>query len=105
MYAFLKDQCESQVIESKINYDPTSPQLGILCPFNEDPSILPDNKGQVIMIAGHKEELLCNAGLLESFNEEFEKMIKYGSLAELFETEFRMWDCPIHYVSLQHVLN
>ena len=32
-------------------------------------------------------------------------MIKYDALTELSETELGMWDGPVHYVSLQHVLN
>ena len=47
----LKDQYETQVIESKINYDPTLQQFKVSYPFTQDPSILPNNKGQVIKIA------------------------------------------------------
>ena len=43
--------------------------------------------------------------MLESFNEEFEKMIKYGVFVESIEAELRMWKGLVQYVSLQHVLN
>ena len=101
----LKDQYESQVIEAKINYDPSSEQFLVSYPFTQDPSILPDNKNQVIKIAEREEKRLLKSNLLESFNQEFEKLIKYGALVELTETELTMWEGPKHYVSLQHVVN
>ena len=101
----LKDQYESQVIETKINYDQTSQQFRVSYPFIQDPSILPDNKGQVIKIAGREEKRLLKSGLLEAFNKEFEKMINYGALVELSDAELKLWGGPKHYVSLQHVVN
>ena len=73
--------------------------------FIQDPSILPNNKGQVIKIAICEEKRLVKAGLLDNFNKEFEKMISYGALVELSDAELSLWGGPSHYVSLQHVLN
>ena len=101
----LKEQYETQIIESKIHYDPTSEQFKVSYPFTQDPSILPNNKAQVIKIAEREERRLVKAGLLDTFNGEFEKLLQYGALVELSETELSMWSGPRHYVSLQHVIN
>ena len=101
----LKEQYESQVIETKINYDQTINQFVVSYPFTHDPSILPNNKGQVIKIAERLEKRLSKLNLLDAFNKEFDKMIAYGALVELQDTELEQWDGPTHYVSLQHVLN
>jgi len=101
----LKEQYESQVIESKISYDETLNQFVVSYPFTHDPSILPNNKGQVIKIAEREEKRLLKSDLLDAFNKEFDKMIAHGALVELQDAELKQWDGPSHYVSLQHVLN
>ena len=101
----LKEQYESQVIGSKINYDQTLKQFVVSYPFTHDPSILPNNKGQVIKIAEREEKRLTKSNLLEAFNREFDKMIALEALVELQDAELKLWDGPVHYVSLQHVLN
>ena len=100
-----KEQYETQVIESKITYDSTSKQFVVSYPFTQDPEILSDNKMQVIKIAEREEKRLFRSGLLDSFNQEFLKMLQYGALVELTAAELNIWDGPKHYVSLQHVIN
>ena len=100
-----KEQYETQVIESKINYDATSKQFVVSYPFTQDPAILPNNKMQVLKIAEREEKRLIRSNLLNSFNQEFSKMLQYGALTEITDDEISMWDGPIHYVSLQHVVN
>jgi len=90
----LKDQYESQVIESKISYDQTINQFVVSYPFTQDPSILPNNKGQVIKIAEREEKRLSKLNLLDAFNKEFDKMIAHGALVELHDTELEQWDGP-----------
>ena len=87
----LKEQYETQIIESKIHYDPTSEQFKVSYPFTQDPSILPNNKVQVIKIAEREERRLVKTGLLDTFNGEFQKLLQYGALVELSETELSMW--------------
>ena len=70
-----------------------------------DPSILSDNKGQVIKIHQRLEKKLLKNGTLEAFNQEFHKMISNGSLVELSPEEMQIWGGAIHYISLQAVLN
>jgi len=101
----LKEQYESQVIESKISYDQTLNHFVVSYPFTHDPSILPNNKGQVIKIAEREEKRLSKSNLLDAFNKEFCKMIAHGALVELQDAELKQWDGPTHYVWLQHVLN
>ena len=56
-------------------------------------------------IAEREEKRLIRSNLLNSFNHEFNKMLQYGALTEITDNEMSMWDGPIHYVSLQHVVN
>ena len=100
-----QEQYEYQILESKVRYDPASQSFHVSYPFIEDPSILPNNKGQVIKIAEREEKRLIKSGLLGDFNQEFVKMIKHGALIELTPEEMSIWDGPTHYVSLQHVIN
>ena len=76
-----------------------------MLPFTSDPSILPSSKSQVIKIAKTQERKLVRNGLLDSFNQEFNKTIKQGQLVELPKEELDSWDGPAHYISLQYVLN
>ena len=67
----------------------------------------PSKTNMEVKIAGREEKrLLMLACLnLSMKHEEFEKVVEYGALIELSEIELRMWDGPVHYVSLQQVLN
>ena len=58
-----------------------------MLPFTSDPSILPSSKSQVIKIAKTQERKLVRNGLLDSFNQEFNKTIKQGQLVELPKEE------------------
>ena len=100
-----QEQYEYQVLESKLTYEPSSQTFIASYPFTSDPSILPDNKAQVIKIAQRLEHRLQNSQYLPAFNAAFDKMIQYGALRELTESEIALWDGPVHYVSLQHVIN
>ena len=59
----------------------------------------------MIKVAERKEKRLIKSNLLEAFNDELDKIIRFGALVELEDTEFKQWDGPKHYVSLQNVLN
>ena len=98
-------QYESQVMESKIVYDAVAKVFRVKYPFTQDPQCLPENRGQVIKIAQREENRLLRTGLLDSFNQEFDKMLQHGALEEIFEDELSRWAGPKHYVSLQHVIN
>ena len=92
-------------MESKLTYEPTTNTFVVSYPFTADPSILPNNKSQVIKIAQRLEKRLNKTRLLQAFNDEFEKLISYGAIKEMSDSELRSWDGPTHYVSLQHVIN
>ena len=86
-----KDWYETQIVELKINYDPTLQQLQVSYSFTQDPTIFPNNKGQVINIAEREEKRLVQAGFLESFNIEFRKLLEYGAL----NWQIQSWQCGI----------
>ena len=100
-----KEQYESQVIESKINYDQSSGQFIVAYPFTADPKILPNNRVQVIKIAEREEKRLTQNGYLDAFNQEFQKMQTLGALEKISDQELAMWGGAKHYVSLHPVIN
>ena len=51
------------------------------------------------------ENKLIKADRLQDFNQEFNKMLTNGSLVEVSPEEMNMWDGPVHYISLQDVIN
>ena len=63
-----KEQYQTQVIESKIQYDQSLYQFVVSYRFTQDPSTLPNNKAQVIKIAERQEKRLAKCGLLDAFN-------------------------------------
>ena len=101
----LQEQYQYQVLESNIAFDPALECYVVSYPFEEDPAILPNNRGQVIKIASRTERQLLKSGLVEEFNKEFNKMIASGALVEISDKEMDMWGGPVHYVSLQIVIN
>ena len=52
----LKEQHETQIIKSKMQNDPTSDQFKVSYPSTQNPTILPNNKLQVIEIAERERE-------------------------------------------------
>ena len=101
----LQEQYEYQVMESKVRYDPLTQSFAVSYPFTEDPSILPNNVNQVIKIHLRLEKKLKRTGRLHAFNQEFDKMLQNESLVELSSEEMEIWDGPVHYISLQDVVN
>ena len=85
-----KEQCETQVIESKIRYDELMHHFRVSYPFTQDRSILPNNRKQVIKIAEREEKRLLQNGYLDSFNQGFQKMLKLGAIEEITEQELNM---------------
>merc|ERR1719494_1692594 len=95
---------EYKLMEDCVTYDDVERVFRISYPFTEDPSILTNNFRQVVKIGEREERKLAKEGLIEAFNQEFDKMIEFGALIELEEDTKRSWTGPVHYVSLQHVL-
>lgn len=100
----LKEQYEYKIMEKNVEYDEVKKVFRVKYPFLEDPSILSDNKQQVVKIAMREEKKLIVEGLLDEFNEELYRMISHGALVELSKECRDSWTGPVHYVSLQHVL-
>ena len=100
-----QEQYEYQVIESKVIYEPPTQSFVVNYPFTKDPSVLPNNQRQVTKIHQRLEKKLIRTNRLQDFNQEFDKMVTNGSLVELSPEEMDMWDGPVHYISLQDVIN
>ena len=74
-------------------------------PFLVDPKELADNYGLVIKIAEAEERKLEREVRMNEFNELFQKLQDLGALEEISAKELQEWSGPVHYVSLQHVIN
>ena len=74
-------------------------------PFLVDPRELADNYNQVVRIAQAEERKLEREGRMKDFNDLFQKLQDLGAMEEISEHELRSWTGPVHYVSLQHVIN
>ena len=100
-----QEQYEYQAIESKVRYNPLTQSFVVNYPFAGDPSILPDNKGQVSKIHQRLEKKLQKTHFLDEFNQEFNKVLDNGSLVKLSPQKIVMWDGVAYYISLQDVQN
>ena len=58
-----------------------------------------------ITIAESEERKLDKEGRMGQFNDLFDKLQDLGALEEIPDHEVRAWSGPVHYVSLQHVVN
>ena len=74
-------------------------------PFLVDPAELADNYAQVVGIAESEERRLERDGKMQEFNELFEKLQVLGAMEEISDHELKSWSGPVHYVSLQHVID
>ena len=70
-----------------------------------DPRELADNYYQVIKIAEFEERKLEKEGRMNEFNELFTKLQELGAVEEISDHELKSWAGPVHYVSLQHVVD
>jgi len=100
-----KEAEEYRMIEEGVHYSQETGRFTITYPFIDDPYKLGNNLGQVIKIADKLERKLEKQGFREEVNEAFDKMVEAGALRELTQMEMDRWKGPVHYVSIQHVLN
>ena len=74
-------------------------------PFLVDPTELSDNYNQVVRIAESEERKLEKEGRMGEFNTLFNKLQDLGAVEEISDSEMLAWSGPVHYISLQHVVN
>ena len=98
-----KEAFELEYIEKCVDFK--DGRFHIQFPFLVDPHELADNFHQVVKIAEVEERRLLKEGRLDEFNELFLKLQKLGAVEEISSFELRSWSGPIHYVSLQHVID
>jgi hypothetical protein len=98
-----KEAFELDYIEKCVEFK--NGRFRVKFPFLVDPSELADNYGQVVRIAESEEKKLNREGRMTEFNELFQKLQDLGALEEISDKELMEWRGPVHYVSLQHVIN
>ena len=100
-----KEAAEYRLIEEGITFDGQVGRLRVKYPFIDDPRKLSDNYRQVLRIAESEERKLAKENLTGTANKLFDKMIEVGAVTELSKAEIDMWDGPVHYISIQHVVD
>ena len=100
-----KEAAEYKLIEKGIQFDQKVGRFRVQYPFIDDPRKLSNNYGQVVRIAESEEKRLAKQGLTDVANKLFDKMIDVGAVAEMTQAELDLWDGPVHYNSIQHVID
>ena len=98
-----KEASELEYMEKCVEFE--NNRFKVRFPFLVDPSELADNYGQVVRIAEAEERKLEREGRMQEFNELFQKLVELGAIEEISKKELKEWSGPVHYVSLQHVIN
>ena len=100
-----REAAEYKLMEEGMKFDENLGRFRVDYPFIDDPRKLSNNYRQVVKIAESEERKLAKEGLTEEANKLFNKMIDVGAVSEMSQAELDMWDGPVHYVSIQHVLD
>ena len=100
-----REASEYKLIEEGIVFDEKAGRFRVTYPFIDDPWKLSNNFGQVLRIAESEEKKLAKENLIEEANKLFDKMVDVGAITELTQAELDMWQGPVHYVSIQHVVD
>ena len=100
-----KEAGELEMMESKICFDKSIGKWRVSYPFLQDPGVLTNNYRKVLKMAMSLERKLEKAGLVESANEIFNKMVDIGALEEITQAELQMWKGPIYYLPIQAVVH
>ena len=94
---------ELEYLEKCVEF--TGGRFHIKFPFLVDPRELSDNYNQVVKIAESEERKLLRDGYMDRFNELFTKLEDLGVVEEISQAEMSAWKGPVHYISLQHVID
>ena len=94
---------ELEYLEKCVEF--TGGRFHIKFPFLVDPNELSDNYNQVVRIAESEERKLLRDGYMDRFNELFTKLEDLGVIEEISKAEMSAWRGPVHYISLQHVVD
>ena len=100
-----REAAEYKLIEEGIVFDEKVGRFRVTYPFIDDPRKLSNNYGQVVRIAESEEKKLAKENLTEVANKLFDKIIDVGAIGELTKAEMDMWEGPVHYNSIQHVID
>ena len=73
-------------------------------PFVKDPNILSNNKEPMLKRSQKLEQSLKRRGLLQAYNEEFQKFVGRGVLSEVTQEEIDSYPGPVNFISHHGVL-
>ena len=93
-----KEQFELQLIESNVRLDPEKGKLKVHYPLIQDPSVLQDNRLQVIRRAEVLERRLVKKDQLGFYNDQLRDFIDRGAITEVTEEEMTNWHGLVNYV-------
>ena len=100
-----KETLEYKMLEESIKFDPEKGVFVVQYPFIDDPHKFGNNVYQVIRMGEKQEDKLDRDGCMDEFNGKFQEMLTLGSVEEVSQVEMDGWSGPVHYISMQHVIN
>jgi len=100
-----KEAAELEMMENGISFDENIGKWRVHYPFLQNPSVLKNNYPRVLKMQERTERKIAQAGLVDSCNEVFDKMIKLGAISEIGHAELHMWQGPVHYLPIQVVIH
>ena len=99
-----QEEAELALLKQGIRLDQEKGEMQVKYPFIRDPRCLADNRHVAIAMAAKLEARLGKSGLLEQYNEEFQKFIERGAIVEVTSEELRGWEGPMQYISHHPVI-
>ena len=92
-----KNQEEYDILKSGVKL--VDGQLKVEYQFQKDPYTLPNNREAAVRIAEKLERRLKQAGQLDYYNQEIQKILDRAAAVELTKEEMDNWSGPINYIS------
>ena len=98
------EQQELDIIRENLHLDPIHDHWTATYAFKQDPSVLYDNKGQVIQLLQKQEKRLSRSKVYaDKYREQFQDLFDPQILTEISKEENLKYDGPVFYVSTHKV--
>lgn len=99
------DQYQYSVIRNNLRLDPVNDVFTTTYPYEQEPTVLEDNRSQAIALMQKTEKRLSrNPTHAKEYCEQFQDFIDRGVLSEITDEEMDEHKGPVFYVSHHEVL-
>ena len=83
------------MIEESMTLD----RVRVQCPYVKNPSVLSDNRAQVIRLTTHLERRMKNDDHIHAYNKEIQGCLDRDFIREVSQKEINSWTGPVNYIS------